>query len=155
MNTWADINIKGQGHLLTLIKGHSDLIFENLFSLETLCRLKANFIWNRHGIGEWKFIQMVQVTWQIWPPCPYILKNLKIFFSGTERPMTLNIGIQHRVLEYYQSYSNDDPWLALTYFKARSNLVPCAFVLEKGKTMDFSKTILVYDIKVGMCSQLN
>ena len=38
---------------------------------------------------------------------------------------------------------------------ARSNLVPYAFVWEKGKTMDFSETIIVYDIKVGRCSQLN
>ena len=30
-----------------------------------------------------------------------------------------------------------------------------AFVWEKGKTMDFSEIILVYDIKVGRCSQLN
>ena len=29
---------------------------------------------------------------------------------------------------------------------ARSNLVPFAFVWEKGKTMDFSETIVVYDL---------
>ena len=69
--------------------------------------------------------------------------------------MTLKVGMQHRVLEYYQVCSNGDPWLALTYFKARSNLVPYAFVWEKGKTMDFSETIVVCDIKVGRCSQLN
>ena len=34
-------------------------------------------------------------------------------------------------------------------------MVPYAFVWEKGKTMDFSETIVVYDIKVGRCSQLN
>ena len=62
--------------------------------------------------------------------------------------MTLKVGIQHWVLEYYQIYSNDDPGLTLTYFTARSDLVPYAFVLEKGKTMDFSETIVVYDIKV-------
>ena len=37
----------------------------------------------------------------------------------------------------------------------RSNLVPYAFVWEKVKTMDYSETIVVYDIKVGGCSQLN
>ena len=55
--------------------------------------------------------------------------------------MTLKLGMQHRVLEYYQVYSNDDPGLTLTYFMARSNLVPYAFVWEKGKTLDFSETI--------------
>ena len=34
-------------------------------------------------------------------------------------------------------------------------MVPYAFVWEKGKKMDFSETIYVYDIKVGRCSQLN
>ena len=63
--------------------------------------------------------------------------------------MTLKLGMQHRVLEYYQVCSNDDPGLTLTYFMARSNLVPYAFVWEKGKTMDFSETILVYDLKLA------
>ena len=71
--------------------------------------------------------------------------------------MNLKLSMQHRVLEYYQVCSNDDPGLTLTYFMARSNLVPYAFVWEKGKTMDFSETIIVYDIKVGRytCSLLN
>ena len=68
---------------------------------------------------------------------------LKIFFSGTKRLVTLKLGMQHRVLEYYQICSNDYPGLTLTYFAARSNLVPYAFVWEIGKTMDFSETIVV------------
>ena len=70
--------------------------------------------------------------------------------------MTSKIDMQHLVLEYYQVCSNDAPWLTLTYFTARSNpLVPYAFVWEKVKTMDFSETIVIYDIKLGRCSQLN
>ena len=58
--------------------------------------------------------------------------------------------MQHRVLEYYQVCSNDDPGLTLTYLTARSNLVPYAFVWEKGKTMDFfSETIVAYDLKLA------
>ena len=45
--------------------------------------------------------------------------------------------------------------LTLTYFMARSNFVPYAFVWEEDKTMDFSEIIVVYYIKVGGCSQLN
>ena len=56
--------------------------------------------------------------------------------------------LQHRVLKYYQICSNDDHGLTLTYFTACSNLVPFAFVWEKGKTMNFSETIVVYDIKL-------
>ena len=57
--------------------------------------------------------------------------------------------MQHRVLKYYQVCSNNDPGLTLTYFMARSNLVPYAFVLEKGKPIDFSETIVVYDLKLA------
>ena len=111
-------------------------------------------MWIIHGMGEQKFVQMVQVTWPRWPPCPYMVKHYKIF-SGTKRPMTLKVDIQHRVREYCQICSNDAPGLTLIYFTARSNLVPYAFVWEKFKTIDFSETIVVYDIKVGRCSQLN
>ena len=67
--------------------------------------------------------------------------------------MTLKLGMQHQVLKYNQVCSNDAPALTLIYFTARSNLVP--YVLYGKKIMDFSETIVVYDIKVGRCSQLN
>ena len=66
--------------------------------------------------------------------------------------MTLKLGMQHWVLKYHQVYSNDDPGLTLTYFTARSNLIPYAFVWEKGKTRDFLETVVVYDVKVGRYS---
>ena len=67
--------------------------------------------------------------------------------------MTLKLSMQHRVLEYYQVCSNADPGLTMTYFTARSNLVPCAFVQEKGKTMNFSETVVVYDLKLATDDQ--
>ena len=69
--------------------------------------------------------------------------------------MILKVCMQQQVLKYYQVCSNDDTGLTLTYYTTRSSLVPCAFVLENVKTMDFSETIVVYDIKAGICSQLN
>ena len=56
--------------------------------------------------------------------------------------MTLKVGMQHRVLEM-RVCSNDVPGLTLSYFMARPNLVPYAFVWENVKTMDFSETIVV------------
>ena len=50
---------------------------------------------------------------------PISVKKLKIFFSGTKIPMTLKLGMQHWMLEYYQVYSNDDPGFTITYFTAR------------------------------------
>ena len=61
--------------------------------------------------------------------------------------MTLKLGMQHRMVQYYQVCSNDDRGLTLTYFMAGSNLFPYAFVWEKVKTIDFSETIVVYDLK--------
>ena len=63
---------------------------------------------------------------------PIYGKNLKkIFCSGTKRQMTLKLGMQHLVLEYYQVYSNDDPGLTLTNFTTRSNLGPLCFCIGK------------------------
>ena len=62
--------------------------------------------------------------------------------------MTLKLGKQHRVLEYYQVCSNDDPGLTLTYFTARSNLVPYAFIWEKIKQWIFQK-LLPSDLKLA------
>ena len=80
-------------------------------------------------MGKRNLAQMVLVTWPIKPPCSYMLKTLNIFFSGTNRPMT------------YQVCSYDDPGLTLTYFTARSNLVPDAFVWEKVKQWIFQKLL--------------
>ena len=70
---------------------------------------------------------------------PIYGKNIKkeIIFSGTKRPMTMKIGMQHWVLEYYQVRSNGVPGMTLTCFMSRSNLVPYALIWGKGKTMDF------------------
>ena len=84
--------------------------------------------------------------------CDKTLKNLLLC---DQSPMTLKVGMQHRALEYYQICSTDDPRLTVTYFTASSNLIPYAFECDKGKIMDFSATIVVYDIKVGRYSQLN
>ena len=81
---------------------------------------------------------------------PIYGKNLKkIFFSGAKRPMTLKLSMHHWVLEYYQICSYDDLGLTLTYFTARLN----SFVWEKGKTMDFSETIVVCDLKLATDDQ--
>ena len=103
------MNIKGQGHSLILVQGHSDLIFSHFFALETARPIEAKFDVDPPSDGKREFVQMVQVTWPRWPPCPYMVKTLKIFFSGTKRPMALKVNLQHRVLEYYQVCSNDDP----------------------------------------------
>ena len=87
------MNIKGQGHSVTLVQGHSDSTFLNFFSLETARPIEAKFHVSLHGMGERKFVQMIQATWPIWPPCPYMVKTLKKYFSGIKKPMTLKVGM--------------------------------------------------------------
>ena len=41
----------------------------------------------------------------------YVKTPLKIFFSRTRRPMTLDLGMKHRGYRVYQVCSNDDPGL--------------------------------------------
>ena len=70
-----------------------------------------------------------------------LLQNQKFYDLETWH---VALGTQAR-----QSLYNDDPGLTLTYFTARSYLVPYVFVWEKGKTMDFSETIVVYGLKLA------
>ena len=79
-------------------------------------------------------------------------KSCKNIFSGTKGVMTLKSCMQDRVLEFYQVCSNNDSCLTLKHSMAKSSLVPCDFVWEKVKTIDFSETIVV---KVGRRSKLN
>ena len=125
------------------------------FPEKPLCRLKPNFMWSLSGIGERKYIQMVKVTWPKWPLCPYMIKTWTNLLLWNQMADDLESLIKHQVLKYYEICSNDDPGFTVTYFTTRSNFVPYAFVWEKVKTMDFSETIIVYDIKSGICSQLN
>ena len=86
---------------------------------------------------------------------PICGKNLKNLLLWNQKADDLESCYAASGAQVLQVYSNDDLRLTLIYFTARSNLVPYAFVWEKDKPMAFSETIVVYDIKVGRCSQLN
>ena len=43
MSTWIYMNVKGQGHTLILVQGHSDSTFSNFFSWETAKPIEAKF----------------------------------------------------------------------------------------------------------------
>ena len=61
--------------------------------------------------------------------------------------MTLKVSLRHRVLEYYQVCTNDDTELTMTYLRQGQIWSLMLLYGEKGKTMDFSETIVVYDLK--------
>ena len=94
------MNIKGQGHSLTFVHGQSDSTFSNFFCSETARSIEAKFnmkpLWDVTNEKLFKCSRL-HVDAHIW------WKTSKIFF-GTKRPMTLKLGIQHRVLKYYQCF---------------------------------------------------
>ena len=51
--------------------------FQTSSPQKPLGQSKSNFIWSLNGMGERKFIQLVQVTWPRWPPCPNMVKTFK------------------------------------------------------------------------------
>ena len=156
MSTWTYMTINGRGHSLTLVQSHSDSTFSNFFSWETAKPIEAKFYvepqWNSvtkvcsNGLGH--TTKMADM-----PIYDINMKNYSSLEPICRWPLKLVCSIG------YSSTTNfvqkNDSGLTLTYFTARSNLVHYAFVWEKVKTMYFSETIVVYDVKVGRYSQLN
>ena len=86
----------------------------NIFSSETTGPIETKFPMQSQWDGGTKVCSNGPGQMTKTAAMPVYGKNLKtIFFSGTERPMTLKLGMKHRVLKYYQVCSNDDPGLRL------------------------------------------
>ena len=87
------MSTKGQHHSLTFVQGHSFfIIFKHFFQRAERSQISCGA---SIGKGKLEFVQLVQVTWPRWPPCPYMVKPLKIFFFGTHWPMSMKLGKQH------------------------------------------------------------
>ena len=86
------LNMSYCGHLPSVVVRRAstplnDLIFETpeqiLFKLYVEPSVK----------GGLKFVQIVTVYLLRRPPCPYMVKHLKFFFSRTKKALRLNLGI--------------------------------------------------------------
>ena len=66
-------------------------------------------------MGEWKWIQLVYITWPRWLPCPYIKKIIiiKISFSGTKRLMNLETWYAALVTRVLANLFKWRPWVGL------------------------------------------
>ena len=124
------MNIKGQGYST----------FSNFFFLETAWPIECKFYVEPPWDGKMRICTTSPSHITKMVVMPIYGKNFKNLLRN-QRPITLKVGMLHRVLKYYQVYSDDDPGLTLTYFTARSNLLPYAFVWVKGKTMIFEKLL--------------
>ena len=92
---------------MTLDQGHSDSTFSNFFSRETARPIDAKFDVD----PPWDWGTKVCSNGP-----GHMTKMAAMPIYGTKKPMTLKVDMQHRVLEYYEIYSNDDTGLTLTYF---------------------------------------
>ena len=110
------MNIKGQGHSLTLVRFTT---FSNFFSLETARPIEAKFHVDPPLEGGIKVCSNGPGHKTNMAAMPICGKNLK------------KSSLQHWVLKYYQFCSDDAPSLTWTYFTARSDLVPLRFCMRK------------------------
>ena len=144
------MHIEGQGHSLTLVPGYSDSTFSNFFSLETARPIETKL----HRDPPWGWGTKV---WSI-GPC-HMTKMAAMPIYG--KNILWNQKIDDLESWYAASGTRVLPrlfkWWAWIHhlFYDKVKCCPLAFVLEKGKTMDFSETFVVYDIKVSKCSQIN
>ena len=88
-------------------------------------------------MGEPEFVQIVLVTWPRLLPYPYMVKTLKNLLFRNQKADDLETWYTALGAGVLPSLFSDDPGLTMTYFTAMSNLVPFAFVWEKGKTVGF------------------
>ena len=116
------MNTNSQGHSLTLVQGHSDSTFSNFFSLETSAPIEAKFLVDPPWDGGRKFCLNGP---------GHMTKMAAISICGKNLKKNL-------LLRNQEAYDLETS-LILLYGK-------------KGKTMDFSETIVVFDVKVGRCS---
>ena len=121
------MSTRGQGQCLTFVQGHSDLYFQTASAANPLCPVEARFHVELLWIESTKICSdMTKMA-----TMPIYGKNpLKIFFSRTSGPISLKLGIQYRGHGPCKVCSNDDPGSTITYFMARSALLPNAFVWE-------------------------
>ena len=143
------MNIKGQGYSLTLVQGHSDSTFSNFFSWKTVVPIEAKFHVElkrdrgtkvcSNGLGHMTKVAAMSTYG----------KNMKHSSSLEPKsrwPWKLHAASSAQV----QMITLGWPWPILWQGQIWSPVL-----LEKVKTMDFSETIVVCDIKVSICSQLN
>ena len=120
----------------------SSTLFKPLLLRNRLASSKSNFICSLHWMGKRKFVQTVQATWPRWPLSPYMVKTLKKSADDLE---SWYAALCARVLPSSFKWLS---WVDLDLFCSKVKFGPLCFCMGKGKTMDFSETVVVYDIKV-------
>ena len=98
-------------------------------------------------MGEQKFAQMVLVTWPRWPPLPYMVKTLKNLLLWNPKADDIETWYASWGARVLPNWIKWWPWVDLDLFYGKVKFGPLCFCRGKDKTMDFSETIVVYDLK--------
>ena len=115
--------------------------FQTSFPQKTLGRLKPYFMWSLHRMEEWKWVQMVYVTWPRWPPCPYMITNCQNFLWNREADEleTWYAASSTRVLPNLFKWC---PWVDIDLFYGKFKFGPHCFCMgKKGKQWIFQKIL--------------
>ena len=87
------MNIKSQGHLLTLVQGHSESTFANFFSLESTKPIEAKFhVEPPRDVGT-KVCSTGPGHMTSVAVSPYMVKTLKNLLLWSKKLMTLAVGM--------------------------------------------------------------
>ena len=121
--------------------------------------LKPNFMWSLNGLGEWNSFKWSRshVKMAVMPIYGKDMKNSSLEPKGRwPWKFVCSIGYSYTT-KYVQLMALGWPWPILRQGQIWSCMLSYGkkFIWEKVKTMDFSETMVVCDIKVGRCSQLN
>ena len=88
-------------------------------------------MWSLLGEGERKFVQMVQVTWPRWPPCPYMVKTFKNLLLQNQKSYDLETWHVALGTQAVQSLYKWWPWVYLDLFYGKVKFGPLCFCMGK------------------------
>ena len=71
------MSFEGQGHFLTLAKGHLHMKIKTDFSQKPVGHFEPNFVCELLGTRKLRINDMMLVMCPRWPPCPYMVKTLQ------------------------------------------------------------------------------
>ena len=103
-------------------------------------------------MGELKFIQNGPGHMTKMAAMPLYGKNLKNLILWNQKAYDLETWYVASGARVLPSLFKWWPWVDLDLFYGNVKFGSLCFCMGKGKTMDISETIVVYDVKVGRCS---
>ena len=137
MSTWDYMTIKGQGHSRTLVHGHSDSTFANIFSSETTGPIEAKFYMEPPWDGGTKVCSNSDGHLTKMAAMPIYGKNLKNLLFRNQKAYDLDTWYVASGVPVLSSLFKWWPWNDLDLFYGKVKFGFVCFCMGKGKTMKF------------------